>query len=88
MKTPSEELCKGRRAIDEIPQIEILDDWNWNKQEEKWILHLRISIPEIAESLVPSESDWFVVVTDRYPMGIIKFYPSVVTTELCYIIFG
>lgn len=73
---PSSELRTGRRALEELPTVELLDDWHWYERDQKWVLHCRLT-PEVKDGgPIPDSTDWYVLVDASYPTGSIKFYPS------------
>lgn len=69
-------LKQGRRALDSLSQVKILDDWKFDKELKIWYLHLEISIG-YETSYFPQLSQWYVVAEDKYPNGKIKVYPDV-----------
>lgn len=77
LMTCSEELKKGRRALDEIKEVSIITDWQWDNNHEKWYLEISIQVDDEENSDIPSLSFWYVLVDDKYPKGLIKVYPSV-----------
>jgi len=72
----SSELKNGRRALEELPNIKLLDDWLWDDQKKKWVLHCRLSPDVKQEGPIPNSTDWYILVDPQYPIGSIKFYPS------------
>ncbi len=74
--TPTEELLIGRRALEEIENVTIQDDFKWDPDVKMWVLHCLIHIKNFSEELVPEYTSWFVLINDNYPLGDIKFYPS------------
>jgi len=72
----SSELRNGRRALEELPNVKILDDWLWNGQKKKWVLHCRLNPDVKTEGPIPNSTDWHILVDPQYPIGSIKFYPS------------
>lgn len=71
----SEELLAGRRALDGLPGVELLEDWQWLPAHGKWSLLVRLTIAE-ASALVPQSTDWFFVVEPSYPLGHIWVNPA------------
>lgn len=71
-----DKLKQARRALDSLSQVKILDDWKFDNELKVWFLHLGISI-RYETSYFPQLSQWYVVVEDKYPKGIIKIYPDV-----------
>jgi hypothetical protein len=76
VKEPSENLLAARRALEDIGGVTILNDWTWSEVAAKWMLHSRLTIDMLPDSLVAGSSDWYVLVDESYPWGKIKFYPA------------
>jgi len=74
--TPSQEILAGRRALEGMPEVTILNDWVWNDAVGKWVLSCRLSIDVNPKSPIPPATDWYVLVDGAYPWGSIKFHPS------------
>ena len=70
----SESLRIGRRALDGIKCIKIIDDWKWDSKLNKWYIKIEINSNSIG--LIPTNSTWYVVVDDNYPKGTVKIYPD------------
>jgi hypothetical protein len=75
-KVPSTDLLAARRALEGLPSVTLLDDWEWNTEVGKWVLHCQISIGIKSNELIPESSDWYVLVDQNYPFGDIKFHPA------------
>ncbi len=76
MKQITEDLRAGRRALDGIPEVEILDDWVWFEKEKVWGLHLAL-LPKLTPTeFIPAVTPWYLVATNRYPQGDVKLYPA------------
>jgi hypothetical protein len=73
---PSVDLLLARRALEEIQQVELIDDWRWDEAWNKWYLVCRLNRNGEPENLVPLTTEWYVLVDPAYPWGRIKFYPS------------
>jgi len=76
LKDPPKEFLGARRALEELPFLEILEDWMWYVKLSKWVLRCRIHIDVSAGSLIPTLTDWYVVVPPLYPRGDIDIYPA------------
>ena len=37
-------LKRARRALDALPQVNLLDDWEYDKKQNIWFLHIGITI--------------------------------------------
>ena len=74
--TPSPELLAGRRALEGMKGVVLLNDWSEYKSLNGWGLHCQL-IPDVTGSgLIPSSTDWYVLVSKNYPWGFIKFFPA------------
>ncbi|MEK4197969.1 HesA/MoeB/ThiF family protein [Cytobacillus sp. FSL K6-0265] len=75
-RVPSDSLLKGRRAIEFINGIELINDLDWREPISKWVLHCCLYSDEIEASVIPRSTEWYVLIDDNYPMGSISIYPS------------
>jgi len=73
---PPEPLLIGRRAIESIQGVSILQDWIWSETIRVWCLLCRFSLPVSAKSPIPPETDWYITVSENYPLGSIHIYPA------------
>lgn len=69
-------LNRARRALDALSQVEIIDEWEFDKELNIWHLHLDITI-DYETKYFPQISKWYIVVASDYPKGSIKVYPDV-----------
>lgn len=69
-------LAAGRRALEGIDQIELIEDYVWYQEVNLWALRLRLKPEVLPDGPIPQESDWYVVIEDIYPWGVIIFYPA------------
>ncbi|WP_414732282.1 ThiF family adenylyltransferase [Acetobacterium carbinolicum] len=76
VKQVTHELKVGRRALDALESVSIINDWQWDNSVEKWHLELTIRIECETETYVPNLSLWYIVADDSYPKGTVKIYPS------------
>ncbi|MFC5527857.1 hypothetical protein [Cohnella yongneupensis] len=74
----SDELALGRRALESISGVRLIKDLFWLEDTKKWALHLEISIKSSNKDLIPSLTEWYVLVDEYYPRGQIKVYPSAI----------
>ncbi|BBO86675.1 ThiF family protein (plasmid) [Desulfosarcina ovata subsp. sediminis] len=70
-----ENLLAGRRAIDGLLGVELLEDWEWFNEKSFWVLKCSLTI-DSEHPYVPSKTIWFITVDPIYPEGNIEFYPS------------
>ena len=76
VKQPTSEIRAGRRALDGIPEAEILHDWVWFEEPEVWGLHLALRPNLTPSEFIPALTGWYLTVSDRYPQGDVKLYPA------------
>ncbi|MCK9150484.1 ThiF family adenylyltransferase [Methanobacterium alcaliphilum] len=69
-----ENLKKGRRALDGEKGITILNDWKYDSNLKKWFI--KIKITSNSEGVIPDDSNWYVVVDEDYPNGVVKIFPD------------
>ena len=69
-------LLKARRKIEEIPGVEIIEDLKWNPLINKWVLLCSLEIKISDNQLIPQSTHWYIHISDSYPWGEIKFFPS------------
>ncbi len=75
-KKPTEALLAGRRALDDIVEMDILQDWEWYEKVGRWALHVALRPAITPTQFIPPQSKWYVVVEENYPFGSIKVYPA------------
>lgn len=71
---PPDELLRARRALDELPFYELVDDWTWKESIKKWVLKCRLTVG--SAGLVPARTDWYILTDADYPWGEIEFHPA------------
>lgn len=69
-------LIQDRRSLDSLPNVQIINDVNWDNYCEKWYLKISIEIEKKSE-YIPQKTNWFVVAESVYPYGKIKVYPDI-----------
>lgn len=74
-QNPTENLRRGRRRLEEIPEITLLKDWTWDAVTKRFYLHISICLQHDSPD-VPQETEWFVTATASYPFGTLSIYPS------------
>lgn len=75
-KEPTKALLAGRRALEELDGVELIEDYIWNYEENRWVLHINLRPEIMPGGLIPAESEWYVTLEDSYPWGSIIFYPA------------
>ena len=75
MMEPSENIRIGRRGLEEVSGLSILDDLQWDQVCERFFIRVSINI-ENASSLVPAQSEWYITIAPEYPYGEICVHPS------------
>lgn len=76
---PPEDLLAGRRALEGLVGVELLEDYRWHDLPDgggAWVLRCRLSPDVEAGGLIPASTDWYVLVDPAYPWGEIRFYPD------------
>lgn len=69
-------LLAGRRALDGVKGIRLLDDYRWHDQIGKWVLKVALDIGPNSSEFVPAVTEWFIHVHETYPLGPIKLFPA------------
>lgn len=72
---PTDNLLRGRRRLEEIEEIVILQDWIWDDTSNRFFMRISISIDEEHPD-IPQKSEWYIVSEDVYPFGSVGVYPS------------
>ena len=72
---PSDALRQARRALEGIAGYRLLDDLTWQDDARSWFLRCRLTVNS-SDGLLPSATDWCVVVEDRDPGGVVSIYPA------------
>jgi len=75
MMEPSENIRIGRRGLEEVAGLSILDDLQWDQLSSRFFIHISINI-ENASPLVPAQSEWYITIAPEYPYGEIGIHPS------------
>lgn len=70
------ELRAARRSLEGAAGVELLEDWRWDDDRERWSLILRLTPSLTPTEYVPASTDWRVFVEKIYPEGKIGFYPA------------
>lgn len=70
------ELRAARRALEGFTGVELLEDWRWDDDRERWSLIIRLQPGLTPTPYVPASTDWRVLVEKIYPEGKIGFYPA------------
>ncbi|MFL5345707.1 MAG: HesA/MoeB/ThiF family protein [Hyalangium sp.] len=68
-------LRLGRRALDGVAGVELLDDVSWDPEEQCWVLPLRLRA-DTSGSAIPEWTNWYVLIDEHYPRGRLDVFPS------------
>ena len=60
----------------DLQGIVVLSRPGWDPDNLRWVIHCRIAAEVDPNGLVPSVTDWFVLVDESYPYGSIGIYPA------------
>lgn len=77
VKAPTPEMRQGRRFIESLPAVTLLQDLTWFDDARVWGMLCRLTIGPVSHDIVPPVTDWWVTVEDTYPFGKITFRPAV-----------
>jgi hypothetical protein len=69
-----EPLRRGRRALDSLPGLTLVEDWA--ARSGQWSLGISLDIGAKASGDIPSVTRWYVVTSGSYPDGSIEIYPA------------
>jgi molybdopterin/thiamine biosynthesis adenylyltransferase len=75
-REPSTRLRQGRRDLEGILGVELLEDLTWNEEVGKWTIRVRLTREGPESRHVPRETDWYILLADDYPWGKLKFCPA------------
>ncbi|AXV36811.1 MAG: hypothetical protein CIT01_00655 [Methanobacterium sp. BRmetb2] len=70
----TDNLKIGRRELDGVNGVKILDDWKWDFNLTIW--YIEIEITSDISGNIPTKSTWYVIAEKSYPKGIVKIYPA------------
>ena len=72
-------MLAGRRALDGVAGIKVVDDWQKAQANGgAWLLRIEIRLqPGEGGGAVPAKTAWYINVDERYPAGMIDFLPAV-----------
>ncbi len=71
---PSSDALRGRRALEGMADVTLLEDFQ--RKDGNWVLHVRLTVDVLLDGCIPSNTDWYVLVDDIYPGGLIKVHPA------------
>lgn len=74
-RLPPDAILLGRRALDGLSYVELLDDLRWYPEAECWVLHLAVRA-NTAGTSIPERTEWYAHIEDTYPWGDVTFFPS------------
>jgi molybdopterin/thiamine biosynthesis adenylyltransferase len=70
------DLREGRRALEDLAGLKILEDWRFDSEAERWYLKVSLQADGVLGSSIPVETHWYAVAEARYPFGRLEIYPS------------
>lgn len=76
---PPPALLVARRALDALPEVELLEEWQLidGGGRGEWQLKVRLRPSALGDVVpVPEETDWYVVAQSVYPKGFISILPA------------
>ena len=72
----SEEMRAGRRSLDGLVGVELVEDWQWLPEVGRWTLLLRLTVDLGESDRIPASTDWHFAVDSQYPLGDIWVSPA------------
>ncbi|MDP9310778.1 MAG: ThiF family adenylyltransferase [Chloroflexota bacterium] len=72
----SDELRAGRRALEGMPGVQLLEDWIWDTNAKAWVLKVQLSPTFDRRDILPAATAWYLLADLVYPRGKIKFQPA------------
>lgn len=73
-KIPTEQIKKASESLNYLRGVKVLEDWWWH--DKRWVIKCRLSINSPNKSLVPNETDWYILIEKSYPQGTISIIPA------------
>ncbi len=73
---PPNSIRIARRAIDGLPNVAIIGEILQFETVSRWAFPIRLSAHVNTTGSVPATTDWYVVITEQFPKGPLKLYPS------------
>lgn len=75
-REPSKDLLLGRRNLELVTGIEVLEDFERDPILPQWMLKVRITVESENTALIAKNTDWYVCISDDYPWGRIDYHPA------------
>lgn len=73
---PPHEITEAVESLDDLEGVTVLDE-PYLYDNSKWVINVRLRPDGVeTDSLVPSETEWFVHLPETYPAGSIGIYPA------------
>jgi len=69
-------LRAARRRLLDIPEYEMISDFEWLSKMQRWSLHFRLNLSGIVHANIPASQEWYALVDDRFPHGHIIICPA------------
>lgn len=73
---PNEGLREARRQLFSIGGFELIEDFKWDIDRDRWVLKFQLNGSYIPTDFVPEITEWYCTIADTYPYGKIDIYPS------------
>ena len=75
MLYPSNDLRRGRRRLEEIEEISIIDDLTWDNEYKCFFICVSVQLDKEYPQF-PKITKWYITIDSSYPLGEISIYPS------------
>jgi ThiF family len=69
-------LRAGRRALEDLSGLTLLQDWTWNSAASRWYLEVALAGDFKSDGPIPPITRWCAVAENRYPKGRLEIHPS------------
>ncbi len=56
--------------------IDLLGEWQWNGEEDRWVLSCRLTVDVAEGGMIPRRTNWVALAEGRYPWGEIRLHPA------------
>ncbi len=73
---PSDELRRGRRALEGLLGVELLSALAWHEEVGAFALRFRIDLADGYDGALPSATEWYALIEPTYPFGDISVVPA------------
>jgi hypothetical protein len=73
---PSNELRRGRRALEGLTGVELLSALTWQEEDGAFALRFRVTCSDGEAGALPPVTEWYALIEPTYPYGDISIVPA------------